>query len=122
MQCTSRFDAGSSTLRMPHGCQRNVRFYERSICADTMCNHRHGTQQGPQPGLGVIVLDALTRREWVQEDYVPRRREEGEAEDTKVSPWTVPRTCAPDCGASDTLLMAYAVAYVVHTCDAFVDD
>ena len=41
-------------------------------------------EQGPQPGLGVIVLDALTRREWVQEDYVPRPREEGEAPDPKV--------------------------------------
>ena len=46
--------------------------------------HRWAHEQGPQPGLGVVVLDALTRREWVQEDYVPRSREEGEAPDPKV--------------------------------------
>lgn len=41
--------------------------------------------QGPCLGLGVVVLDALTRREWVQEDYVPRPFVQGEARDMKVS-------------------------------------
>lgn len=39
---------------------------------------------GPTLGLGVIVLDALTRREWVQEDYVPKPHSEGEAKDSKA--------------------------------------
>lgn len=39
---------------------------------------------GPCLGVGVIVLDALTRREWVQEDYVPKPFVEGEARDTKA--------------------------------------
>lgn len=76
------------------GFQRLVRLVARLFYAeevpppevpldDVPAPRRSKTPQGPQSGLGVIVLDALTRREWVQEDYVPRPREEGEAPDPK---------------------------------------
>ncbi len=66
--------------------------------------------QGPQPGLGVIVLDALTRREWVQEDYVPRRPAEGEAPDPKV------RVVIVACGSELRLNNAIPCLLRLRTC------
>ena len=41
-----------------------------------------GTRQAEMEGLAVVIIDALTQREWVREDYVPHH--EGGVRDLQV--------------------------------------